>query len=375
MIPLAEPNLTGNESQYLQDCLASNFVSSVGAFVNRFEDEFAAFVESPRAVATTNGTSAIHMALILAGVGPGDEVWVSDFTFIASANPIRYLQARPVLVDSEARTWNMDPALVVEALEARARTGKAMPKAILAVHILGFPADIGPIAQACEKYGIWLIEDAAEALGASYVDGPYRGRQVGTIGHIGCYSFNGNKIITTGGGGMLVSEDPVLMARAKHLTTQAKLPGLAYDHDEVGYNYRLTNLQAALGVAQLERLADFISKKREVAARYDASFAGLPGLRLAPHPAGTAPTFWLYSLGFEAGWEAPQKTLESDGIFCRPLWTPLHRMATYRDCQLIGSGAVAEDLAGHWLSLPCSTSLTEVQQDEVIGAVRRFLQA
>jgi dTDP-4-amino-4,6-dideoxygalactose transaminase len=369
MIPLAEPNLTGNESGYLQECLTTNFVSSVGAFVNRFEDEFARFVAAPHAVATANGTSAIHIALLIAGVEPGDEVWVSDFTFIASSNPILYVQAVPVLVDSERRSWNMDPGLVVEELDRRARQGRKLPKAIILVHILGLPANLEPIAEACDRHGVTLIEDAAEALGASYTEGALRGRQVGTLSRLGCFSFNGNKIITTGGGGMVVTEDATLARRAKHLTTQAKMPGLAYMHDEVGYNYRLTNLQAALGVAQLERLSAFIAKKREIAARYDSALAGIPGLACPPRPAGTAPSCWLYSVLLDPGWQEPQAFLEAKGIQSRPLWTPLHLMEPYRGFQLIGSGQEAERLARMGLSLPCSTSLTAEQQETVIAAV------
>lgn len=366
MIPLAEPNLSGREAEYLQECITTNFVSSVGAFVDRFEHEFAAFVGSPHAVAAANGTSALHIALVLADVGHGDEVWVSDFTFAASANPIKYQHAIPVLVDSERRTWNMDPALVVEELDRRARLGLKQPKAIMVVHILGCPAEIAPIAAACEKHGVCLIEDAAEALGATYTSGPFAGRQVGTIGHIGCYSFNGNKIMTTGGGGMLVTADADVARHAKHLTTQAKRPGYAYFHDEVGYNYRLTNLAAAMGVAQLERLPGFLERKRAIAARYTEALKALPGITLPPAPEGMAPSSWLYSVLLPTGWEPVLKALEAAGIQTRPLWTALHLMPPYAGCARIGSGEVAADLCARGLSLPCSTSLTPVQQDAVI---------
>lgn len=375
MIPLAEPNLGGRELEYLRECIASNFVSSVGAFVDRFEQEFAAFVGSPHAVAAANGTCALHIALVLAGVGPGDEVWVSDFTFAASANPIKYQRATPVLVDSERRTWNMDPDLVVEELERRAKAGAAQPKAIMVVHILGIPADIAPIAEACERHGVCLIEDAAEALGATYTGGPYAGRQVGTIGKMGCYSFNGNKIMTTGGGGMLVTADAELAKHAKHLTTQAKKPGYAYFHTEVGYNYRLTNLAAAMGVAQLEQLPGFLASKRAIAARYSEAFKGLPGLTLPPMPQGMAPSSWLYSVLLPSGWEPVLKALEGEGILTRPLWTALHLMPPYAGCPRLGSGEVAADLCARGLSLPCSTTLTEGQQAAVIQALPKVLRA
>lgn len=374
MIPLAEPNLRGRELEYLQACIETNFVSSVGAFVDRFESEFAAFVGSPHAVAAANGTCALHIALVLAGVGPGDEVWVSDFTFAASANPIKYQMAVPVLVDSERRTWNMDPTLVVEELDRRARAGATLPKAIMVVHILGCPAEIEAVAEACERHGVLLIEDAAEALGATYTTGRFAGRQVGTIGRIGCYSFNGNKIMTTGGGGMLVTADPELARHAKHLTTQAKMPGYAYFHTEVGYNYRLTNLAAAMGVAQLERMPLFLERKRAIAARYTAALGDLPGLTLPPVPGGMHPTHWLYSVLLPGPWEGTLKGLESAGIQTRPLWTALHLMPPFEDCVRLGSGEVAADLCARGLSLPCSTSLTQEQQDLVIHTLRALLE-
>jgi len=369
MISLAEPNLAGNEMAYLQQCVDTNFVSSVGPFVNKFEQDFAQFVGSPHAVAISNGTAAIHMALVLAGVGPGDEVVVSDFTFAASGNPIFYQGAKPILVDSELNTWNLNPDLVIEELDRRARLGKPMPKAVLAVHILGCPARLDAIAKACDHYGVWLIEDAAEALGACYTDGPFAGRQVGTIGRLGCFSFNGNKIMTTGGGGMLVTADAALAQKAKHLTTQAKLPGYAYFHNEVGYNYRLTNLAAALGVAQLERLESFLHKKGEIADRYDAAFQSLPGVNCPPRPSGMTPTFWLYSVLLPYRWEVPLERLLKKGIQTRPLWTALHLMPPYREAMLLGSGQVSESLCAHGLSLPCSTNLTKDDQQVVIDAV------
>jgi len=374
MIALAEPDVTGNESEYLRQCVETNFVSSVGPFVPRFEEAFAQFVGSPHAVAVSNGTAAIHIALILAGVGPGDEVFVSDFTFAASGNPIFYQGARPVLVDSEWDTWNLDPGLVVEELDRRAHLGKPMPKAVIAVHILGFPAKLEAIAEACERHGVWLIEDAAEALGATYSAGRYQGKQVGTIGRIGCFSFNGNKIMTTGGGGMLVTEDPELARRAKHLTTQAKMPGYAYFHNEVGYNYRLTNLAAALGVAQLERLPAFLNRKKAIARKYDEAFAGLDGLQCPPRPTGMVPTSWLYSVLLASHWERPLEQLLELGIQSRPLWTALHLMPPYQGAPLLGSGKISERLCGHGLSLPCSTNLNEADQHAVIDAVLRIVK-
>ncbi len=370
MIALCEPCLDGNARQYLNDCLDSTFVSSVGPFVDRFEKEFAVAVGSPYAIACACGTAAIHLALIACGVGPGDLVLTSDFTFIATANPIRYQQAQAAFIDSETVSWNLDPKLLVQALDDLAREGR-LPKAVLAVHILGQPADLGPIVAACERHGVPLIEDAAEALGAGYTaDYPYAscaGKQVGTIGRIGCFSFNGNKIITTGGGGMMTTADPVLAKKLKHLSTQAKLPGLAFVHDEVGYNYRLTNLAAALGVAQLERLPEFIARKHRIAQRY-RELCAKKGWEYHPVLPGTAPTCWLASALVGPRRDAILDTLTKAGIGARPLWMPVAHQVKFQGSRRWG-GAVAERLAAEGLSLPCSAGITEAQLDQVITAL------
>jgi len=376
-IPLAIPSLEGNAGKYLQECVDTNFVSSVGPFVRRFETEFATHVGSPHTVACSNGTAALHVALRVAGVGVDDEVLVSDFTFIATVNPITYVGARPVLVDADEATWNMSPLLLVDELERRARAGSKMPAAVLVAHILGMPADLAPIRAACTRHDVCLIEDAAEALGASYKTGPLAGDQVGTVGLMGCFSFNGNKIITCGGGGMLVSRDAALAKRAKHLTTQARLPGPDYIHDEIGYNYRLTNLSAALGVAQLERLNDFVARKRAIARRYDEAFGAIPGITLPPRPLWAEPTFWLYSILVDpaaAGVdrESIQARLVKAGIETRSLWVPAHLMPFYKEAQCLG-GSVGEMLFARGLSLPCSVSLTHTQQERVIEAVTEIV--
>lgn len=374
-IPLSVPQLGGNAERYLHECVETNFVSSVGPFVDRFEGEFAAFVGAKHAVACASGTAAIHVALRLLGVGRGDEVLVPTFTFIASANPILYEGATPVFVDSERRSWNLDPERVVAELERRARAGLRQPKAVEVVHLLGHPAEIEPIRAACEKHGVTMFEDAAEALGATFSGGRLDGKHVGTVGRLGCFSFNGNKVMTTGGGGMIVTDDAELARRAKHLTTQARLPGLAYRHDEVGYNYRLTNLAAALGVAQLEQLPSFLARKREIAARYDAAFADLRAIERPPRAPWAAPSMWLYSVLVSTGdgGVARDRLLDrlvAAGIEARPLWTPLHTMPMYRDAARLGDGSVADAIAGHGLSIPCSVGLSSAEQDAVIAAVR-----
>jgi len=248
-----------------------------------------------------------------------------------------------------------------------------MPKAVLVAHILGLPANLAPIRTACERYGVLLIEDAAEALGASYIGGTLSGQQVGTVGELGCYSFNGNKIITSGGGGMVTTADPALAKRAKHLATQAKIPGPEYLHDEIGFNYRLTNIAAALGVAQLEQLKQFLKKKREIAHRYDEAFGNLPGITLPPRPEWATPSMWLYSLlvdETQCGIDRRllHAKLEARGIQTRPVWAPAHLMPFYKDAPYLGSG-VGETIFNQGLSLPCSVSLSESEQNTVIESV------
>lgn len=364
-IPLCVPSLGADEERLLVECVRSTFVSSVGPFVERFEREFAATVGSPHAVACASGTAAIHLALRALGIGPGDRVLVNDCTFIASANPVLYQGGQLGCIDSENRSWNLDPALVERALAEWAPV-----KAVIAVHILGQPADLGPLLEQCRRQGIPLIEDAAESLGARYLDAyPHpacRGRQTGTIGDIGCFSFNGNKVITTGGGGMCVTADPMLARTLKHLSTQAKLPGAGFTHDAVGYNYRMPNVNAALGLAQLARLPAFLARKRAIAARYRAAAARL-GLTHHPVLPGTEPSEWLPSL-LTSRRDAVMQALADQGIMARPVWSPLARQPCYAGVRRWG-GAVGDRLAAEGLSLPCSTGLTDAEQSDVIAAL------
>ena len=369
-IALSEPHLVGNERRYLEECIETNFVSSVGPFVDRFEREFAAFVGTRFAVACASGTAALHVAFRLIGLEPGDEVHVPSLTFVASVNPIAYERGTPVLVDSELESWNLDPALVVDYIEAAARSGRKLPRAVEVVHLLGHPAQIDRIVDVCDKHGVTVIEDAAEALGARYHGGRFDGKQVGTIGRLGCFSFNGNKIITTGGGGMIATDDPALARRAKHLTTQARLPGPAYRHDEIGYNYRLTNLAAALGVAQLEQLPAFIAKKHAIAARYDAAFRGRDDVGVPPRAPWATSTSWLYSIRVGQVRDAWMERLAAQQIESRPIWTPVHMMPMYAAASRLG-GERAERLAAEALSIPCSVGLTDAQQERVIALLAR----
>lgn len=378
-IPLSVPHMEGNELRYLAECVRTNYVSSVGPFVGQFEREFAAFLGVPHAVACANGTAALHLAMRLVGVEPGDEVFVSTLTFVASINAIRYQGATPVLVDAEEATWNLDPGLVVSEIERRARRGTALPKAVEVVHILGHPAHAEPIAEVCRRHGIPVVEDAAEALGATYSEGPWAGRPAGSIGTIGCFSFNGNKIITSGGGGMLVAGDAAATGRARHLSTQAKEPRIEGEswHDEIAYNYRLTNISAALGLAQLECLPGFLARKREIARRYDEGLADLPGVGLPPRAPWAAPSFWLYTIRidpwrFGRSRQEVRQALASRGIESRAIWVPAHLMAPYQGLPVLGGG-VAERLFAEALSLPSSVGLTPEDQARVIRAIRELV--
>lgn len=366
---LSPPHLSGLEEQYVADAFATNWVTPLGPHVDAFEAEFAAAVGAKHAVAVCSGTAALHLALLLAGVGPGDEVLVSTLTFVASVNPIVYLGATPTFIDSERVSWNMDPALLEEALEIRARSGR-LPKAVVVVHLYGQSADLDAIAAACVRYGVPLVEDAAEALGASH-----KGRSPGTVGATGVFSFNGNKIITTAGGGMLVSADGVRIAHARKLATQARDPAPHYEHSEVGYNYRLSNVLAAIGRGQLRVLDDRVAARRRNFDFYATALADMPGIEFMPEAPWGTHTRWLTTLTinqehFGTDREGLRRALEADGIEARPVWKPMHLQPFYAKYPIVG-GDVADDLFARGLCLPSGSSLTQVDLERVVGVIRR----
>lgn len=362
-IHLSPPHLAGRELELLRAALESNWIAPLGPQVDAFEREFAETIGVGHAAALSSGTAALHLALEILGVGPGDDVLCSDLTFVASANTIVYRGGRPVFVDCDAATWNMDPALLAEELEARRRRNR-LPKAVVVVDLYGQSADWQAIEATCAEHGVPLIEDAAEALGASYRDRP-----VGGFGRMAVFSFNGNKIITTSGGGMLVSDDAAIVERARFLASQARDPAPHYEHSTLGYNYRLSNLLAAVGRAQLEVLAERVAGRRHIFELYRQRLAGLPGIELMPEAAYGRASRWLTCLtidpaAFGADRETVRLTLEAQHIEARPVWKPMHLQPLYRDCRVVG-GAVGADLFARGLCLPSGTALTAADVERV----------
>jgi dTDP-4-amino-4,6-dideoxygalactose transaminase len=366
---LSPPYLAGEELALVQEAIESGWIAPLGPQVDAFEREFAEVVGVPYALALSSGTAAIHLALIEAGVQPGDEVAVSTLTFAASAFPIRYLGARPVFIDSERQSWNMDPDLLAEWLQQRDRQGR-LPKAVVLVHLYGQSANIQPMLEVCQRYEIPLIEDAAEALGATYY-----GRTPGAYGRAGVYSFNGNKIITTSGGGMLVSHDEQLIMHARKLATQAREPFPHYEHTEVGYNYRMSNLLAAVGRAQLRTLEMRVQKRRWIFEQYRLRLQHLPGIEFMPEASWGRCSRWLSVIlinpdEFGATPETVRQALEAENIESRPIWKPLHLQPVFTGCEVVG-GAVAEDLFRRGLCLPSGTGMTEADIDRVAEVIQR----
>lgn len=365
---LSPPHLGTAEAAFLAEAIDSNWVAPLGPQVDAFEEEFAQYVGAGHALALSSGTAALHLALQQIGVGPGDEVLVSTLTFAASVFPIVYLGARPVFLDSERNSWNLDPELLDEELRRRSKSGR-LPKAIVVVHLYGQPANLTAIMNACQQYGVPVVEDAAEALGARYSD-----RHPGTFGRAGIFSFNGNKIITTSGGGMLVSDDAELISHARKLATQARDAAPHYEHSEIGYNYRLSNLLAAVGRGQLRILEDRVTARRANFEYYRQELGELSGIDWMPEAAWGRHTRWLTTLTvdpvrFGVDREAVRLHLESQNIEARPVWKPMHLQPVFQGYAAIG-GSVAEELFDQGLCLPSGSALTDEERQRVVAAVR-----
>ncbi|MGM0577365.1 MAG: aminotransferase class I/II-fold pyridoxal phosphate-dependent enzyme [Myxococcota bacterium] len=367
-IYLSPPHMGGRERDLLLDAFDSNWIAPLGPHVDAFEREMAEAVGVEHAAALASGTAALHLALRLLGVGPGDDVVVPTLTFVASLNPVLYQGATPVLLDSERATWNMDPDLLAEELREAADRGR-LPKAVIAVDLYGQCADYDALVPLCEEYGVPLVEDAAESLGATW-----RGRPAGSFGCMAALSFNGNKIITTSGGGMLVSDDEALVRRARHLSTQAREPVLHYEHAEVGYNYRMSNLLAAVGRGQLSALSERVAARRANFAWYSEAFADVPGIEMMPTEPRGESNRWLSVVLIDeealgVGPETIRQHLAEQDIESRPVWKPMHLQPAFRGRFRLRGGAVAEDLFRRGLCLPSGSALTNTDRERIVRGI------
>lgn len=373
---LSSPHLTGEEQKYVKKAFDTNWIAPLGENVNMFEKEIAEYTGTSGAVALSSGSAGLHLSLILSDVKQGDLVFCSSLTFIASANPILYQGAVPVFIDSEPDSWNMSPEALKRAFEVSKKNQK-LPKAVIVVNLYGQSADMDRLLEICSAYQVPLIEDAAESLGATY-----NGKKSGAFGKFGVFSFNGNKIITTSGGGMLVSEDLELLDRARFLATQAREKALHYEHTTVGYNYRLSNISAGIGRGQLEVLDNRVNARRKLNARYREAFSGIEGVSFMSEPEGYFSTFWLTAMIFNK--EKFQKTpheivqeLEHFNIECRPVWKPMHRQPLFKDNQYFSHGesqSVSDELFAQGLCLPSGSNMSEEQQEFVIDKLTKVFQ-
>jgi len=366
-IYLSVPHMGGAELSFIREAFETNWLSTVGPHIDAFEHEFGEKVGRP-AVALASGTAAVHLGLRVLGVGPGDEVFCPTLTFVGSVNPITYLGARPVFVDSDRTSWNIDPGLLADTLRSKADRGR-LPKAVIVVHLYGQSADMDPILEVCSKYQVAVLEDAAEALGTLY-----KGRPAGTLAPVGVFSFNGNKIITTTGGGMLVAERQDWVDKIRFWSTQARDPGMAYEHTDMGYNYRMSNVLAGIGRGQLQVLADRVAKRRDIAFKYHDAFSDLPGISLMPQASYGLHTNWLSCFLVDPGLFGSSRddiirVLAANNIESRPVWKPMHMQPLFATCESVG-GKVAEGLFLRGLCLPSSSSITDEEQALVVSLVR-----
>lgn len=369
---LSPPHMGGSESVYVSQAFASNWIAPLGPFVDRFERELGAYLEGMGVCALSSGTAALHLALVALGVGKGDRVYCSDFTFSASCNVVKYCGAEPVFIDSELDSWQIDPHLLAEKLEADSKVGK-LPKAVIVVDLYGIPANYDVIEPLCAQYGVPIVEDSAEALGSRR-----NGRLCGTFGDVSAFSFNGNKIITTSGGGALVSRDAAVVERAHFLATQAREKEPYYHHTTIGYNYRLSNLLAAVGCGQLEVLDDRIEKRRAIFSRYVEYLADIEGISFMPEPEGAVSNKWLTVIQIDSkvitrSQEDIRLALEADNIESRWVWKPMHMQPVYADAECVG-GSVCRTIFERGLCLPSGSALSKAQQMRVCDAIRKAVR-
>lgn len=366
---LSPPHMGGNELAYIQEAFESNYIAPLGHNVDAFEAQIKAYTGAKYALALTSGTAAIHLALRVLGIKDGDEVMASSFTFIGSVAPILYERCTPFFIDSDKESWNLDPNLLEEELSSRAAKGKRQPKALIVTHLYGQCADIKRIAAICEHYGVHLIEDAAESLGATY-----EGKQSGTFGKMGIYSFNGNKIITTSGGGMLVSDDELLIAHARHLSTQAREPAPHYEHTEYGYNYRMSNIVAGIGRGQMEVLDERIQRRRAIFELYYHALAEIEGISFMPELKGSSGNRWLTTLMLPEA-ISPERlrlALEKENIESRPLWKPMHAQPLFHGANQKNTG-VSDELFARGICLPSGSSLNDEDVATIISMVKHII--
>lgn len=371
-ILLSTPHMGEREFEFVKEAFDTNWVAPAGPHIVAFEREFCELVGCEYATAVSSGTAALHLALILLNIGKGDEVFCSTLTFAASVNPIIYQGATPIFIDSDRKSWNMDPQLLVAELDKRAKIGK-LPKAVILVHLYGQSADIDPILAACDRYEVPLIEDAAEALGATY-----KGKTPGTFGKLGFYSFNGNKIITTSGGGMLVGNDATLINQAKFLATQARDPAPHYEHTHIGYNYRLSNICAGIGRGQIQVLSDRVRQRRYNCAYYQKHLGTLSGIEFMPEADYGTPNRWLTCITidpakFGCDRETIRINLAAQNIETRPVWKPMHLQPIFKNYESVSNG-VSDDLFDHGLCLPSGSNLTNEDLSRVVDAITRVHQ-
>lgn len=368
---LSFPHLGGNEMQYINEAFRESWVVPLGPNVDEFERRLEAYLSASNVVALSAGTAALHLGLVELGVTAGDEVLCQSFTFAASANPVKYQGANPVFVDSEPDTWNMSPDALERAIIDRKRVTGRYPKAIVVVHLYGMPAQMDEIMAIAARYNIPVLEDAAEALGSTY-----KGRKCGTIGNFGALSFNGNKIITTSGGGALICPDDEAERHVKFLATQAREPMPYYYHKEIGYNYRLSNISAGIGCGQMEHIAERVARRREIHALYAKGLASLPGITVHTEPTADAVSnFWLTTIllddSLQFSPEDLRQALEAENIESRRLWRPMNMQPVYADAPFYGDGC-AERLFNRGLCLPSGSNLTDDEIARVVDCITKF---